>query len=130
MKSRRKFIEKVAFVSTLTAIPFVGLSKSKPKNNLVHQVFFWLNDGEDLSLFIEETRALSKCKTVAKFHVGTPAPTEARDVVDHSYQVACTFFFKSVEDQNIYQTDPIHLKFIERNSNRWKSVKVYDFILS
>jgi hypothetical protein len=130
MKSRRKFIEKVAFVSALSSLPLVGMSKTKTKNQLIHQVFFWLHEGQNVQSFIQEAKLLGKCKTVSKFHIGTPAPTEDRDVVDHSYQVACTLFFKNVEDQNIYQTDPLHLAFIERNSTKWKSVKVYDFVLS
>ena len=34
--------------------------------------------------------------------------------------------FKSKEDQDIYQDDPTHLKFIENASYLWDKVKVYD----
>jgi hypothetical protein len=35
-------------------------------------------------------------------------------------------FFNSKEDQESYQTDPIHLKFVEENSHLWSKVVVYD----
>lgn len=129
MKTRRKFIQTLAVASVATALPIELMAEQSKKQKMIHQVFFWLKPGEDVKDFLKEASVLGKCKTVAKSYMGVPAPTEARDVVDHSYQVACTLFFDSIEDQNIYQTDPDHLKFIERNSNKWASVKVYDFIV-
>jgi hypothetical protein len=61
-------------------------------------------------------------------HIGVPASTEERDVVDHSYSVSYMAFFDSKEDQDIYQTHPIHLKFVEDNSHLWKKVVVYDSV--
>lgn len=72
---------------------------------------------------------LGRCKTVAKFMAGTPADTERRDVVDHSWQVSCTVFFDSLEDQAAYQSDPLHLEFIDQYSAMWSTVKVYDIAL-
>jgi hypothetical protein len=129
MKTRRKFIQTLAVASVATALPIELMAEQSKKQKMIHQVFFWLKPGEDVRDFLKEASVLGKCKTVAKSYMGVPAPTEARDVVDHSYQVACTLFFDSIEDQNIYQTDPDHLKFIERNSNKWASVKVYDFVV-
>lgn len=129
MKTRRKFIQTLAVASVATALPIELMAEQSKKQKMIHQVFFWLKPGEDVKDFLKEASVLGKCKTVAKSYMGVPAPTEARDVVDHSYQVACTLFFDSIEDQNIYQTDPDHLKFIERNSNKWASVKVYDFVV-
>ncbi|WP_040480653.1 Dabb family protein [Mariniradius saccharolyticus] len=129
MKTRRKFIQTLAVASVATALPIELMAEQSKKQKMIHQVFFWLKPGEDVKDFLKEASVLGKCKTVAKSYMGVPAPTEARDVVDHSYQVACTLFFDSIEDQNIYQTDPEHLKFIERNSNKWASVKVYDFVV-
>lgn len=129
MKTRRKFIQTLAVASAATALPIELMAEQSKKQKMIHQVFFWLKPGEDVKDFLKEASVLGKCKTVAKSYMGVPAPTEARDVVDHSYQVACTLFFDSIEDQNIYQTDPDHLRFIERNSNKWASVKVYDFIV-
>jgi hypothetical protein len=129
MKSRRIFIKKISVASAIGSAPIFGLAATPTKKQLIHQVYFWLHEGEDVSSFIKEAKLLGKCKTVSKILIGTPAPTEARDVVDHSYQVACTLYFDSIENQNIYQTDPLHLAFIERNSTKWSNVKVYDFLL-
>jgi hypothetical protein len=129
MKSRRKFLKTLTVAGSAATLPIHLMAEQMEKQKMIHQVFFWLKDGVDVSEFMKEAALLGKCKTVDKFYIGTPAPTEARDVVDHSYQVACTLFFKSIEDQNVYQTDPDHLKFIERNSNKWSAVKVYDFVI-
>lgn len=129
MKSRRKFLQTLTVAGAAATLPIQLMAEQAKKQKMIHQVFFWLNDGVDVQDFIKEASALGKCKSVDKFYIGTPAPTEARDVVDHSYQVACTLFFKSIEDQNTYQVDPLHLEFIERNSNKWSAVRVYDFVI-
>lgn len=129
MKSRRKFLQALTLAATAANLPIQLMAEQTKKQKMIHQVFFWLKDEVDISDFIKEASALGKCKSVDKFYIGTPAPTEARDVVDHSYQVACTLFFKTIEDQNAYQADPLHLKFIEKNSNKWSAVKVYDFVI-
>ncbi len=129
MKSRRKFLQTLTVAGAAATLPINLMAEQTKKQKMIHQVFFWLNAGVDPKDFIKETGTLGKCKTVAKFYSGTPAPTEARDVVDHSYQVACTFFFDSIEDQNAYQVDPQHLAFIEKNSSKWNKVRVYDFVI-
>ena len=97
------------------------------KQKMIHQVYFWLHDKKNTTEFLTEAvPMLGKCKNVAKFIAGVPAATEHRDVVDHSFQVSCTIFFDSLEDQLAYQTDPLHLAFIEKYSSMWSSVKVYD----
>jgi len=129
MKSRRTFIKAISLLGAAATIPLTSLAKSMKSEKMIHQVYFWLKDGEDVQDFKKEASVLGKCKTVQNFYIGTPAPTEARDVVDNSYQVACTLFFDSLQDQATYQVDPDHLEFIKRNSDRWSSVKVYDFMI-
>ncbi|EOZ95549.1 Stress responsive alpha-beta barrel domain protein [Indibacter alkaliphilus LW1] len=129
MKSRRKFIQTMSVAGVAATLPINLMAQKSNKQKMIHQVYFWLNEGVDVQNFIKEASTLGKCKTVDKFYIGTPAPTEARDVVDSSYQVACTLFFDSLEDQSAYQVDPDHLKFIERNSTKWSAVKVYDFLI-
>lgn len=128
MQGRRKFIRNVAVGTAFMAIPSVskGLTQEKP---LIHQFFFWLHEGVSVEEFIHEAKILEDCSTVKQFYIGTPAATESRDVVDSSYSVACTFFFDSVEDEKKYQIDPLHLNFIEKNSNKWSRVVVYDFVI-
>lgn len=129
MKSRRKFLQTLTVAGAAATLPINLMAEQTKKQKMIHQVFFWLNAGVDPKDFIKEAATLGKCKTVAKFYSGTPAPTEARDVVDHSYQVACTLFFDSIEDQDAYQVDPQHLAFIEKNSSKWNKVRVYDFVI-
>jgi hypothetical protein len=129
MKSRRKFLQTLTVVGAAATLPISLMAEQTAKQKMIHQVFFWLKDGEDIKGFMKEASLLGKCKTVDNFYMGVPAPTAERDVVDHSFSVACTLFFKSIEDQDYYQTDPLHLAFIEKNSKKWASVKVYDFVI-
>jgi hypothetical protein len=48
--------------------------------------------------------------------------------VDNSYQVSELLLFASAADQDAYQVDPIHLKFVEQCSHLWRKVVVYDSI--
>ena len=57
-----------------------------------------------------------------------PASTEKRPVVDNSYSASELLMFDSVEDQNAYQIDPIHAKFVEDCSHLWSKVVVFDSI--
>jgi len=101
----------------------------KLQGALIHHVFFWLkepgNDAHKKQL-IEALNKLIKVKTIKLSHIGTPAPTEDRDVVDHSFSVSYMVMFDSKEDQASYQVDPIHLKFVEENEHLWEKVIVYD----
>ena len=104
-------------------------SKRKIKDTLAHHVFFWLNEPENkehLNQLLEGLNKLINVETIKMSHIGFPASTEDRDVVDHSYSVSYLAFFVSKEDQDIYQKHPIHLNFVEECSHLWKKVVVYD----
>lgn len=127
MKSRRQFMKALGVVSATAVLPITSIASEMAKQKMIHQVYFWLHDTANTQEFLTEAvPMLGRCKTVAKFIAGTPAPTAKREVVDHSFQVSCTLFFDSLEDQDVYQTDPTHLAFIEKYSSMWKTVKVYD----
>lgn len=129
MKSRRNFIKKVGLAGLTASLPSALLAGQASNGKMIHQVFFWLNDGVDIASFKQEASKLGLCPTVGQFFIGEPAPTEERGVVDSTYQIACTLFFDSLEDQDKYQVDPMHLAFIEKNSTKWSQVKVYDFFI-
>ena len=98
--------------------------------SFVHHVYFWLNNPEnkeDLEKLIAGLQSLSKVSEIASFHIGVPAPTN-REVIDSSYAVSWLNIFNSEEDEKIYQTHPMHLKFIEDCSPLWRKVIVYDSI--
>jgi hypothetical protein len=99
-------------------------------NMFVHHVYFWLkNPGsrEDLAALITGLRKLSKVDTIRDFHIGRPADTN-RDVIDTSYAVSWLLLFDTAGDQASYQTDPIHLQFVEECSPLWSKVVVYDSV--
>lgn len=103
----------------------------EPKNRkqLAHHVFFWLKNPdskEDLRSLIEGLKTLEKIESVRKLHVGVPASTEQRPVVDSSYSASELIFFDDVAGQNVYQDHPVHKKFIEQCSHLWEKVVVYD----
>jgi hypothetical protein len=96
----------------------------------VHHVYFWLSNESnetDKAKLIEGLRKLSKANTIKKFYIGVPADTN-RDVIERSYSVSWLLFFDTPADQDNYQVDPIHLKFVEECSMLWKKVVVYDSV--
>lgn len=128
--SRRRFLENIAM-----AFPFAAALKSstifaQKKGMFIHHVYFWLkNSGnaEDKGKLIKGLKKLSKVKTIKTCYIGQPAATR-REVIDSSYDVSWLLFFDNAADQDSYQTDPIHLKFVEECSSLWTKVTVYDSI--
>jgi hypothetical protein len=96
---------------------------------VVHHVFFWLKNPkskEDLAKLLAGLRTLSDIETVKAIHIGVPAETEQRGVVDSSYSASEILFFDDVAGQNAYQVHPIHQKFVADCQNLWERVVVYD----
>lgn len=130
--SRRIFLARMILlaVASSKAGPALATDRDK-KSMLVHHVFFWLKDPQsesDREKLIEGIRTLRGIETVRECHIGVPAPTENRDVVDSSYQVSELLFFDDVAGQNAYRNHPIHLQFVRHYSSLWKKVVVYDSI--
>lgn len=135
MKNRRTFIKKAA--AGLAVAGLLPLSKKtmagevKITNALVHHVYFWLKEPKNEAHKKQLVKALNKLikvKTIKVSHIGYPAGTESRDVVDHSYSVSYMVMFDSQADQDAYQVDPIHTKFVKENSHLWSKVIVYDSV--
>jgi hypothetical protein len=61
------------------------------------------------------------------YQIGEPAPT-SRDVIDKSYAVSWMLMFDNLEDEEVYQHHPLHLKFVEECSHLWSRVVVYDSV--
>ena len=98
------------------------------KNVFVHHVFFWLKEPKNpvaRSQFEQGLQDLIKVPQIQSSHIGTPVESP-REVVDDSFTYSYMAFFRSKEDQNTYQTHPIHLKFIEDCQYLWEKVIVYD----
>lgn len=101
------------------------------KGQLRHMALFWLNrpgSAEDRAMLVEGLETLRSIPEVKTLHIGVPAPTEARDVVDHSWSVSESMTFDSLEDQATYQTHSTHQAFIDRCGHLWEKVVVYDIV--
>lgn len=72
-------------------------------------------------------KQLVTIETIVGKHIGTPASTN-RGVIDSSYSYSLLLTFKNKEDQDIYQTHPTHLKFIEECEELWEKLVVYDSV--
>jgi plasmid stabilization system protein ParE len=132
MENRRNFVAKIAAGMAATgfmaATNIADASESPIKNTFVHHVFFWLkepNNAEARKQFEQGLQNLIKVPLIQTSHIGRPVESP-RDVVDDSFTYSYMAFFKNKEDQNIYQTHPIHLKFIEDCQHLWEKVVVYD----
>jgi hypothetical protein len=96
----------------------------------VHFVLFWLKTGTPDAArqqIISDCQSyLAKIPGVRQLHAGRPAMTP-RDVVDNSYHVGLCVILDDREAHDIYQGHELHKQFIDRNSQTWQRVQVYDF---
>jgi hypothetical protein len=128
-QTRRTFVATAAALSASAAATAMPTMEKKNKKQLVHHVFFWLKNRdskEDLAKLLEGLRTLEKIETIRKLHIGVPASTEKRDVVDNSYQASELMFFDDLAGQKTYQDHPIHQRFIQDCGHLWEKVVVYD----
>lgn len=129
--SRRGFVKNSALAVAAATTPLAaGGAGARKKELFVHHVYFWLkNPGSesDRNKLIEGLQALARVKPIRMAHIGTPAATN-RSVIDRSYAVSWLLFFDNLEDEEIYQKHPEHLKFVEQYSHLWEKVIVYDSV--
>lgn len=135
MNNRRSFLKKALAGTTLAGLlPFARSSRAgevKLTGVLIHHVFFWLKEPSNEAhkkQLVQALQELLQVKTIKMSHIGFPAGTESRDVVDHSYSVSYMVMFDDQAGQDAYQVDPVHLKFVEENQHLWKKVVVYDSV--
>ena len=97
---------------------------------LTHTVLFWLRDDltvDQRSSFETHLRTLLAIPGSLRAVIGRPAATEARPVVDHSYDYALELDFADVPSQDVYQAHPVHQAFIANCHSLWRQVRVMDF---
>jgi hypothetical protein len=126
-QSRRTFLASASLLTLGAATK--AASMQNEKSAVIHHVFFWLKNPkstEDRDKLIEGVKTLGKIESVRAIHVGVPAHTPARAVVDASYNVTELIFFDDLEGQSIYQDHPIHQAFVKNYGPLWKKVVVYD----
>ncbi|MCK7517153.1 MAG: Dabb family protein [Ignavibacteriales bacterium] len=116
-----------------TGLLVTGCSTSEPgiETRFIHHVFFWLK--EPVTPDIRKRglegalKELVTIETIIDSHLGIPAGT-SREVIDASYTYSLLTTYKNKADQDIYQTHPKHLKFIEDCQDLWEKVVVYDSV--
>lgn len=124
--------EKIFLIARLLVRLDESLKKLDLKDRLdmlVHTVVFWLkNDLSDRnkSTFFKEVATLGTISSVEDFHLGTPAETPKRPVIDDSYDCVLTVVLKDLAAHDQYQVDPIHRTFIAACSSFWERVVIYD----
>lgn len=118
-----------AIVASLALLGIAAPARSAElPQKFVHHVYFWLKQPDnagDKARLIEGLRKLSRVGTIRTHHIGTPAATD-REVIDRSYAVSWMLTFDSKADQDAYQVDPIHLRFVDECAPLWERVVVYD----
>ncbi len=100
------------------------------RNIFIHHVFFWLKNPDsrkDYDQLVAGLRKLSGVRTIGEFHIGKPANTN-REVIERSYSLSWFVVFSNAEDQDRYQSDPVHLKFVEECAHLWSRVVVHDTV--
>ena len=125
--NRRAIIGGLAM--TPAAIASGAIAATEQRQYLRHQVFFWLKKPdsiEDRDKLIAGLKTLRGIDVIRELHIGVPADTEARDVVDSSFAVSELMMFDNKEDQLAYQQHPIHLAFVAECEDLWSRVVVYD----
>jgi len=131
MPTRRAFLATAATLGAATVASAASMNSATTPAPLVHHVFFWLkNPGSkaDLAQLLAGIRSLAAIETVRGIHVGVPASTEKRDVVDNSYSASEILFFDDTAGQKPYQDHPLHQKFVAECSHLWSKVVVYDAV--
>ncbi len=126
--SRRSFLTSsiLATAATVVAQPAINMHTS---SLVIHQVFFWLkNPGSvtDRKKLAEGLQKLSAIPQIKQLHIGFPASTEKREVVDNSWDVSELMFFDDLTAQKTYQDHPLHQEFIKQYAHLWEKVIVYD----
>lgn len=130
-QNRRNFLATTAMATTGLIAPACATATQKEGKQLLHHVFFWLKNPsskEDRDRLITGLQTLKKIETVRRIHIGLPASTEQRSVVDSSYSVSELLFFDDLAGQKTYQDHPVHQQFIKDCSHLWEKVVVYDSV--
>ena len=128
-RSRRKFLQNAGLASLVAVTPLAA-APEKSKELFIHHVFFYLkdpNNAQDEAKLLEGLNKLAKVPSIQYVHIGKPATTN-RSVIVRDYTFSWMCFFKNIIEEEIYQTDPIHLEFIKEYSHLWEKVVIYDSV--
>ncbi|HWB92010.1 MAG TPA: Dabb family protein [Puia sp.] len=105
------------------------MEKTNHRPPVVHHVFFWLKNPDsvqDREQLVAGLKTLADIPLIRELYIGVVADTDARDVIDASWQVSELMFFEDLAAQANYQQHPLHVQFVNNCSHLWKKVVVYD----
>ncbi|GGH34586.1 Dabb family protein [Dyadobacter endophyticus] len=128
-QSRRTFLQNAGLAS-FASVSGITAGPERVKELFIHHVFFYLkepNNAQHEAQLLEGLHKLAKVPTIQYVHIGKPAVTN-RSVIVKDYTISWMCFFKNIIEEEIYQTHPIHLEFIEQYSHLWEKVVVYDAV--
>ena len=99
------------------------------QGNFAHVVYFWLknpdNQNDRMAFEKSLTKFINNSVYIQTKFIGTPAATN-REVIDNSYTYSLMLTFENKAEQDKYQEEDLHKKFIEESSELWTKVVVYD----
>jgi hypothetical protein len=94
-----------------------------------HDVYFTLEDStpETRQALVDACRKyLSGHEGTVFFAVGARATEKRREVNDTGFDVSLHIYFRDTAAHDTYQEHPRHKEFIEKMSENWKTVRVFD----
>lgn len=94
-----------------------------------HNVYFWLDESltaDQKAEFEKGLAALGDIDVVSSGTFGKPAGTPERPVTRNTFEYALVLEFDSVEQHNAYQVHDEHHVFVDRFSQWFKEVRVFD----
>lgn len=100
---------------------------------ILHSVFFYLNEnapaGTSVDMQADIKTKLSQIDTVINIWAGPPEDID-RDVVDNDYGMSLHAMFEDREGLQAYQSDPLHVAFVETFKPYFERIRVYDTRIS
>ncbi|MDZ7638440.1 MAG: Dabb family protein [Bryobacterales bacterium] len=127
---KHSFLFAVALVLALLAP--LAVEGAESGTMLAHNVFFTLKEKTPAAqekLVDACHKYLKKQKGVVTFFAGKREAGLTREVNDLDFDVSLHIVFRTAADQEIYQKDAQHLKFIEENADTWAKVRVFDSLV-
>jgi hypothetical protein len=99
------------------------------KLNLVHNVFFTLEDSSDKAIedLIEDCyKYLKDNPGIVYFSAGRLVPEHGREVNITDFHVGLHVVFDDKSYHDKYQDAEKHITFVDRNKDNWVRVRVFD----
>ncbi|UXX79584.1 Dabb family protein [Reichenbachiella carrageenanivorans] len=104
-------------------------TKDMISGQFAHTVLIWMknpnSESDKNKLKTGLNQLIEASEYIRSAHLGVPALT-AREVVDNSYSYCFIVTFGSKEEQDKYQVEPAHKKFMADCENLMSKILIYD----